>query len=128
MAILDFDLAAFRAAYPQFDTIEDSLLEGFWDIACAVSQMNTGTSRVTDLTTRQTLLFLLVCHLCTLYQRGNVVGPLTSASEGSVSSGFAAPPYTAQNWWYLQTPCGAMFWEAMRFYRTGGKYYAYKGH
>ena len=126
MAVLEFDIAAFRAAYPQFADISDEQLTGFWDAACIISGMNTDGSVIGDLDARQTILFMLVCHLATLYQRGNVTGVLTSATEGSVSSGFAAPPYTLQNWWYLQTPCGAAYWEAMKPYRTGGKYYAFR--
>lgn len=126
MAVLEFDIAAFRAAYPQFADISDEQLTGFWDAACIISGLNTDGSVIGDLDARQTILFMLVCHLATLYQRGNVTGVLTSATEGSVSSGFAAPPYTLQNWWYLQTPCGAAYWEAMKPNRTGGKYYAFR--
>ncbi|OUO94800.1 DUF4054 domain-containing protein [Cloacibacillus sp. An23] len=127
MAVISFDIAAFRAAYPQFADISDEQLQGFWDVACIISGLNRDGSVISDLDARQVILFMLVCHLATLYQRGAVVGPLTSATEGSVSSGFAAPPYTLQNWWYLQTPCGAAYWEAMRPYRVGVRYYAYKG-
>jgi hypothetical protein len=127
MAVITFDVAAFRAAYSQFSDITDGQLENFWNVACLINQTNTDASLVSDLEARRVLLNMLVCHLCTLYQRGDgAVGTVSNATEGSVSTGFAAIPYTQANWWYLQTRCGAAYWMAMAPYRTGGMYFAYK--
>ena len=128
MAVLTFDIAAFRAAYPQFADITDAQLENYWNVACLISGLNTDGSPISDLTSRQTILFLLVCHLATLAQTGDILtGQLTSATEGSVSSGFAAfPTKNLTEAWYMKTQCGALYWQAMKFYWTGGRYYAFK--
>ena len=128
MAVLTFDIAAFRAAFPQFADVTDAQLENYWNIACLISGLNTDGSPISNLTSRQTILFLLVCHLATLAQTGDVMtGQLTSATEGSVSSGFAAfPVKNLTEAWYMKTQCGALYWQAMKFYWTGGRYYAFK--
>ena len=83
MAVLTFDIAAFRAAFPQFADVTDAQLEYYWDVACLISGLNTDGSPISNLTSRQTILFLLVCHLATLAQMGDVMtGQLTSATEG----------------------------------------------
>ncbi|KAG1434388.1 hypothetical protein G6F55_014548 [Rhizopus delemar] len=48
-----------------------------------------------------------------------LVGRVSSATEGSVSvsSDYSAPAGSAQ--WYLQTPYGAMYWEATAWLRVG---------
>lgn len=82
---------------------------------------NTENSKVNDLTARKTLLYMLVCHIATLQQRGTgMVGLLTSATEGKVSVGLQA--YTSNPNWYSQTQCGSMFWLATAKYRVGMRY------
>ena len=77
-----------------------------------------------DLTERKTLLYMLVCHIATLQQRGTgMVGLLTSATEGKVSVGLQA--YTNNPNWYSQTQCGSMFWLATAKYRVGMRYIGY---
>ena len=124
MSVVTFDVTAFRAAYPQFSKVTDAQLNNFFSIACLILD-NTDSSPVADTTERSVLLNLLVCHFSTLYLRGSLSGALSSASEGSVSTGFTPPPFTHQNWWYLQTPCGAAYWQATLKYRSGGRYFAY---
>lgn len=128
MAVLTFDIAAFRAAFPQFADVTNAQLEYYWDVACLISGLNTDGSPISNLTSRQTILFLLVCHLATLAQMGDILtGQLTSATEGSVSSGFAAfPTKNLTEAWYTKTQCGALYWQATKFYWTGGRYYAFK--
>ena len=126
MAVITFDEAVFRAAYPEFSDVTTQTLSGYWDAACVITGINTDVSPVPE-NVRRVLLNMAVCHLATLAQRGdNISGILTSAHEGSVSSGYAAPPMTARNWWWLQTRCGAAYWEAMKPYRSGGLYFAYR--
>lgn len=126
MAVITFNEAVFRAAYPEFADVSTATLTGYWDAACIITGINTDGSPVPE-AAREVLLNMAVCHLATLAQRGdNVSGLLTSAHEGSVSAGYAAPPVTARSWWWLQTRCGAAYWEAMKPYRTGGLYFAYR--
>jgi len=123
MAVV-FDITGFREVYPQFSGITDAQLKHFFKMAELVLD-NTDFSIVKDEGERETLLWLLVCHLATLYLRGDVVGNLTSASEGSVSASYAVLDW-GNGKWYGQTPCGAAFWEATKKYRVGGYYFAYR--
>lgn len=128
MAIITFDEAVFRAAYPEFAEVTTATLSGYWDAACVITGINTDTSPVPE-SARRVLLNMVVCHLATLAQRGDrVTGALNHATEGSVSAGYAAPPQTARSWWWLQTRCGSAYWEAMKSYRTGGLYFVYHRH
>lgn len=126
MAVIEFDETAFRAVYPEFADITAAQLSGYWDAACLITGINTDSSPVPE-APRRVLLNMVVCHIATLAQRGdNISGVLTSAHEGSVSAGYAAPPYTGRSWWWLQTRCGSAYWEAMKSYRTGGLYFAFR--
>lgn len=62
------------------------------------------------------LAMLVLAHLLSLALRGanGGVGPITNASEGSVSVGFQGFP-GGYNWW-KQTPYGAMFWSIISRY------------
>ena len=62
------------------------------------------------------LAMLVLAHLLSLVLRGanGGVGPITNASEGSVSVGFQGFP-GGYNWW-KQTPYGAMFWSIISRY------------
>ena len=72
---------------------------------------------------RQTLLWLIVCHLATLalWPMGQS-GPVSSATEGSVSTSFSLPQNTGRAFW-SQTPCGQTFWQAVQPYVVGGRYF-----
>lgn len=110
--------------YPQFSEISDEQLTSFFAIAEQIVD-NSENSRITDLKERKILLYLLVCHMATLYLRGDITGNITSASQGSVSSGFGS--YDLGNGkWFGQTPCGALFWQLTGKYRAGGRYDAYQ--
>ena len=126
MAVVTFDPSEFKLWYPQFAAMPDGQLEGFWATAQLILD-NTDRSIVKDIAERKTLLYMLVCHLASLTQRGDAVtGPMTGATEGSVSTSFGQ-----LNWgngqWYALTQCGLTFWQATAKYRTGGRYYAYRG-
>ena len=62
------------------------------------------------------LAMLVLAHLLSLALRGanGGVGPITNASEGSVSVGFQGFP-GGYNWW-KQTQYGAMFWSIISRY------------
>jgi hypothetical protein len=76
---------------------------------------------------RETLLQHLACHLLTLADwaaRGQA-GPVASASEGSVSAGFAVPRISGESY-FLQTPCGRTYWQMSLPWRLGGRYHPLK--
>ncbi len=119
--VVVFDADDFLALYPQFQNVfSPEQLGTFFKAACLLLD-NTENSKVKDLAERKTLLYMLVCHIATLQQRGTgTVGLLTSATEGKVSVGLQA--YTSNPNWYSQTQCGSMFWLATAKYRVGVRY------
>ena len=120
-SVVVFDAIEFLALYPQFNNVfTPEQLTQFFNVACLLCD-NTGNSKITDLAERKTLLYMLVCHIATLQQRGTgMVGLLTSATEGKVSVGLQA--YTNNPNWYSQTQCGSMYWLATAKYRVGMRY------
>lgn len=124
MGVVKFNVASFRAAYPQFEKFSDVQLENFFSYAEIILD-NSASSHVTDEAERERLLWLLVCHLATLDGRGAAVGSITSASEGSVSTSFSSIDL-GNGRWYGQTTCGVLFWEATKKYRQGGRQYVFR--
>lgn len=130
MAIVQFNPDRFRETRPRFtaDLISDAELEQAFKTACLILD-NTERSIVPydpahGLTERETLLDLLTEHLATLglWNRNNQSGPVSSASQGSVSVSFQAPQITDKNW-FLQTPAGTAYRLAIQKYLVGGKHY-----
>ena len=66
---------------------------------------------------KENIAMLVLAHLLSLSLRGanGGNGPITNASEGSVSVGFGQ--LKNANWW-TQTPYGAMFWSLFSRYTT----------
>ena len=132
MAIVVFDPARFREVYPRFteDLLTDAQLQQAFDVACLMLD-NTGQSRIPydpdkQILVRQTLLYLFVCHLATLALWGpGQAGPMSNATQGSVSVGFSVPQYL-NGQYFAQTPCGQTLWQALQPYLVGGRYYAAK--
>ena len=124
--VVIFDASEFLTLYPQFQNVfSEAQLTQFFNVACLLCD-NTENSKIKDLAERKTLLYMLVCHIATLQQRGTgMVGMLTSATEGSVSVGLQ--PYANNPNWYSQTQCGSMYWLATAKYRVGMRYVAYCG-
>lgn len=123
MAIVVFDINAFRERYPEFDTVSDSLLNAYF-VEATVYLDNTDRSAVCDVAIRAVYLNMLVAHIAAINSgvdgKGptGLVGRVASASEGSVSVSTGEVPVTGTSWWYLQTPYGAAYWQATAPYRT----------
>lgn len=118
MAIVMFDPAAFKIRYPAFAGVSDAMLTAcFNDAGFYLS--NSDGSPVQDVDRRERLLWMVTAHLA--YLDGALsadglprpVGIMTSATEGSVSIGVAAPNATpGSGEWFKQTQWGAQFWQA----------------
>ena len=119
--VVIFNATEFLALYPQFNNVfTPEQLQQFFNVACMLCD-NTNNSKVTDLTERKTLLYMLVCHIATLMQRGTgMVGIISSATEGKVSVGLQNVINNPN--WYNQTQCGSMYWLATAKYRVGMRY------
>jgi hypothetical protein len=122
--IVTFDPAAFKARYPEFATLSNTLLQAYFDEAALLYLDNTEASRVQQVERRGLLLNMLVAHIAQINAGSStqpaspLVGRITTATEGSVSvsADMGAVPGTAA--WFLQTKYGASFWQATAQFRT----------
>ena len=119
--VVVFNATEFLALYPQFNNVfTPEQLQQFFKVACLLCD-NTPNSKIADLAERKTLLYMLVCHIATLMQRGTgMVGIISSATEGKVSVGLQNVINNPN--WYSQTQCGSMYWLATAKYRVGMRY------
>lgn len=128
MAVVIFDPVAFKEAFPEFVDVPNARLQILFTAATGYID-NTDASIIVDGDRRSAIFSLIVAHLLTL--RGNgivgssnsgpsgVVGRLSSATEGSVSSSFdmGVPMSTGAAWWN-QTQYGAMAWMLLAPFRS----------
>lgn len=123
--IVVFNPDEFREFYPKFSEVSDDRLDFFFNLACSYIG-NTDNSKfpynpAQKIFVRKQLLYMLVCHLCTLEKWGDKQsGPITSASQGSVSVGFANVEMWG-NAFFSQTQCGRAMLQMMAPYALGGK-------
>ena len=121
MAIVTFDLAGFRARYPEFAAVADSLLGAYFNEA-GLYLNNTDSSPVSNVTKRSLLLNMLVAHIATLNGalsadgQARPVGRVSQAGEGSVSASFEYSEPGSESW-FVQTQYGAAYWQATLNYR-----------
>lgn len=125
--IVVFDPVEFRAGNPKLtpEEVTDEQLQYFWEMAVTFIN-NTDSSPfpydpAKGIRTRKIMLYLLVCHLATMSLWGEgQSGPLTSATEGSVSVGFQQVMMGNQAW-FSQTPCGRTLLMMLRPFALGGR-------
>ena len=109
-----FNCHYFVEDYPVFKSFSDRQLQNYFDLSCLLLD-NTGRSIVQCLSTRKTMLWLLVAHMATLSTRE--VGRIASAEEGSVKVSSEYP--MANNAAYFnQTQYGATYWQTALSYRS----------
>ena len=134
MAVVTFSPADFRQDFPQFaDPVKypDRRLQSSFNTAATLLDNSEASPVPYDPgrgeLTRETMLHYLTCHLLTLagWAADGRSGPISNASEGSVSVGFAVPQVADDNY-YLQTPCGQTYWQMSLPYRVGGRYHPVK--
>lgn len=131
MAVVVFNSQDWLEVYPEFKgKVSDAQLKFCFDLACQILDNSDGSPVPYDpergIETRRLLLWMLVCHITALALRPvGQAGVLTSASEGSVSTGFQIPSFP-NGQYFNQTPCGQSYWQAIKRFVLGGKYYASK--
>lgn len=123
MGIVAFDPTAFKARYPEFVSVDDTLLGDYFTEATLYLD-NTDASRVQDVSQRAVLLNMLTAHVADLYAGSNgqapspLVGRINTATEGSVTAAAAMDGVPGTAAWYMQTKYGASYWQATARYRT----------
>lgn len=130
MAIVTFDSDEFLQIYPRFSGVLNAAqLQNAFDTACLILDNTNGSPVPYDpsngVNDRKTLLYMLTCHLATVavWSANGQAGPVSGATEGSVSVSFSIPDATNASWFKL-TPCGQAYWQATRKYVVGGRYSA----
>lgn len=124
-AVLTFDAAAFRVAYPQYSdetAYPTATLQAYWDSAtCFISARNCGYLRGTC---RTKAIWLMMVHLMTisaLVLAGDTPGQVQSATIDKVSVGLTPPPIPNQwQWWLGTTPYGAQLLALLQVASAGG--------
>ena len=121
--VVTFDVTAFLTTFPQFVSVGPAVISGFVLPLAEQYVRNDGGGPVNNPASQTNLLNLAVAHLCQLFWgvNGNapstLAGQITSATQGSVSVGVAAPSNPNAEW-FAQTPFGLALWQAMAPYRT----------
>jgi hypothetical protein len=128
--IVVFDYATWVLRFPEFAAVTPALAALYFAEAEQLLD-NTACSPVSNMTQRTVLLNLLTAHIAKLNATtasgqsagGGLVGPITSASEGSVSVSTSIPlsPGSSQVW-YAQTPYGMTYWAMTASFRQA-RYY-----
>lgn len=128
MAVVVFDPALFKEAFPEFASVPDARLTVLFSLATGIVD-NTDASPVVDVVLRTNMFYYIVAHLLTLFGYTSttgavvppigVVGRVASATEGSVSTSLAySVPTNASEAWWTQTQYGALYWMLSLPYRS----------
>ena len=121
MAAVAFDLALFRASFPEFSGVSDATLPTYFDRAQLY--LSNTDDPVSDEGKRLALYNLLVAHFAALAMRvagnpTNGTGRVASASQGSVSVAYDYAVVPANAWFFGKTQYGEQFWQATVPYRS----------
>jgi hypothetical protein len=121
---MTFDIAAFQAAFPAFAETAPAIIQVWVDIV-EQSPMGSWFACVAGQTQQQ----LIVAHVGFLLTNANTVGnsqgggAVVSATEGSVSASFVAPPVKDGLEFYLSgSVYGQMLWAMLNVASAGGVY------
>ena len=121
---VEFDYGSWTARYPEFANVPAALASLYFAEA-GLYHNNTGAGLVSDAGQQSLFMNMLTAHIAEIFRlTGNnhavsqMVGRISSASQGTVSvqSEFDVPAGTPQ--WYAQTKYGAAYWVATAAFRT----------
>lgn len=119
MGVVTFDYAVWSARYPKLAASVSPALADMYFAEAQLYVDNTPSTFITDPVALALILNMTVAHIATLesLQQGPesspLIGPITTATEGSVtvSTTLTAPPGSRQ--WWIQTQYGMAAWAAM---------------
>lgn len=118
-----FNYTIFQALFPALATVTQPVAQAYFSQA-GLYHDNTGVGEPQDPTTQLGLMNLMTAHLIARYVTINgvapsgLIGPISNASEGSVSVGVKVPEVTGTQAWLLTTTYGFDYWYATAPYRT----------
>lgn len=135
--IVQFDWIVFQAMFPQFASAGQAVAQMYFDSAtlyvantdCAIIPYD--TSLTPPITTRATILNWTTAHLMKLFIGDGTgpspfVGPVSDATQGSVSVSTTLGNLPASATWWATTTYGFNAWGMMAPFRTG-RYQALPG-
>lgn len=121
---VEFDYALWRATYPELSHVTSPTAQSYFAVASTLHR-NDGGGPVRCNDTQLQLMNMLVAHIAQLFSptpdgspSSQLSGPITSASEGSVSVGVKPLEASGSMTWLTQTKYGSLYWYAMTPYRT----------
>lgn len=129
MAIISFDVAAFRRLFPAFSgsCYSDSTLQVFWDMATAYLNDRTGGCGNMNLKQQTLALNLMTAHLAAItamIAAKDTPGIVTSATIDKISVTIQPPPEVNQwQYWLNSTPYGQQLLALLQIAAAGGRFY-----
>lgn len=128
MALLTFDVDAFRAAFPAFadaTKYPTGTLQAYWDAAILYISNEGDYGRLTG-DARARAIYLLLAHMVFLADAiasGGAGGVVQSSTIDKVSVTLVAPPIkSAFDFWLNQSPYGMQLLALLDIKSTGGWY------
>lgn len=124
MAVAAFDYGIWALRYPELAVSVSIPLATSYFGEAGLYLDNTDCSPVQDVAARLALLNMITAHIAKInapiggVAPSGLVGPIESATEGSVNVKVKLPDSRGIEWWFLQTPYGAAVWAALAPYRT----------
>lgn len=127
MAVVTFDWPTFQATFPAFASVGQATAQIYFDVAttyvantdCAVIPYNPPQQ-----TTRATVLNFVTAHLLKLFVGDSgggpspFVGPVSDATQGSVSVSTTLGNLPQSATWWATTTYGLTAWQMMAAWRT----------
>lgn len=123
-AIVTFDFKLWALRFPEFASVNPALAQEYFNEATDFLR-NDGGGPTNNADLQLRLLNLITAHIAKLnaiingVAPSDLVGPITHASEGSVSVGVDVGSLPGSAAWFNQTKYGIQAWAAMRGFRTG---------
>lgn len=119
-----FDYQQWALRYPEFDsTVTQPQAQDYFDQA-TIYHANDGSGPVKDEAQQRVLLYLLTAHLAQIYSGSSTtplnpfIGPISSATEGSVSVAAQIPQIPGSSAWFALSKYGYNYWFATAPFRT----------
>lgn len=120
--VVGFEFQSWAFLFPELATVSPGQAAGYFARACLMVD-NTPNSRIQDIPTRTTILYLATAHIAAMnatvngQSPSNLVGRISSATEGSVSVSTELQAPGSAGWWAM-TRYGYEAYSAMAPYRT----------
>jgi hypothetical protein len=120
---VEFDYDAWVALFPEFSEVSAAQASSYFALA-TIYHRNDGIGPVEDATAQAMYLNLMTAHIAQVFQTENgqsvseMVGRITSATQGSVTLSTDGTGFERVDPWLAQTKYWLSYWYAMKPYWT----------